>query len=408
MGTVTVQTTRIHPQVVKRRFLLKPKDSFSPSVYEQAQNKLHDMRIFKKLQFSTQEKEDKVDIHIKAEDGFYFFPLGFFSSGDKNALFLSLFEGNFLKRGETAFITAGISDDGYSLSGGLALEDNFFNLSFTKLDTDLRFYPDHWSSTQGVLSIAKDKDKFGPPLYTLDMQDYALRFLYARQFGNFSAFIAPQLKHVSYSRPLDGGNHNQIAIGLAYRNNMRSNASMGAVFGFGLSDKYQTLTDMPTAKHAYAAEVSFSKGGSWIGADYNTTHLTANFLWKLELKQHHIFSLQLKAQDGFSPSFSEQVLSTDLLGKQGKYRRLIRGERGAGLTAAFMYYLLRNDTGLLALTPFYELAYVYTSNSYQDHSGTGATLSYKFWRFPFPLGINYTRNLSDQSQVFSFVFGGQF
>lgn len=74
----------------------------------------------------------------------------------------------------------------------------------------------------------------------------------------------------------------------------------------------------------------------------------------------------------------------------------------------FKKYMLRNDTGLLALRPFYELAYVYAGNAYRDHSGAGTTLSYKFRHFPFPLGLNYTRNLSDRSDMVSFVLGGQF
>ena len=78
------------------------------------------------------------------------------------------------------------------------------------------------------------------------------------------------------------------------------------------------------------------------------------------------------------------------------------------MTASFLFYILRGNTGLLALRPFYELAYVYTDGAYRDHSGAGATLSYKFWRVPFPLGINYTRNLSDHSDIVSFVLGGQF
>ncbi|MBR3603661.1 MAG: hypothetical protein IKL48_03105 [Elusimicrobiaceae bacterium] len=408
VGQVSVQTTRMNPHVVKNKFPLKSGDVFSPLSYEYAQNKLHDMRLFKKLDFSTRQNKKEIDIHIQAEDGYYFFPLGFFSSGDKNVLFLSLFEGNFFKQGETAFASAGFSDDGYTLSGGLALSDHFFNLSFTKLDTELRFYPHHWSSTYGVMNVSDDEGEFGSPIGQLNMRDYSLRLLYARQIENWSIFIAPELRHTSYSQPLDAGNHNQITAGLAYRHHVRTSSGMGALFGFGLSDKQKMLKDLPYPRYAYAADVSFAKGGRWSGADEDISQVSANFLWQAEFKSRHIFSIQVKGKNAYDSSFSDQILSTDLLGKQGKYRRLIRGSRGAGLTAAFMYYLLRNQTGLLAFTPFYELAYIHTAHAYQNHSGTGATLSYKFWRFPFPLGLNYTHNLSDHSNVLSFVLGGQF
>ncbi len=408
VGDIHITTTRIDPAVVARKFPLKTGDTFIPRLYEEAQNKLHDMRLFKKLDFSTQPHDGKVDISINAQDGYYFFPLTFFSSGDKDVFFLSLFEGNFLKKGETAFATAGISDDGYSFSGGISLEDNFFLVSFTKLDTQLRFYDDFWSSTYGVLNVAKDKDEYGDPLYQWDMRDYKLRLLYARTLGDFNLFLSPEFKNVSYNTQADAGNHNQWTAGLSYRRNIRTSAGMGALFGFGLSDKKKMLADLPAAQYAYAADLSFTWGGKWSGADYDITKLSATALWQAETRSRHTFFLQLKGQNAYGSPFSDQILSTDLLGGQGRYRRLIRGSRGAGVTVSFLYYLLRDNMGLLSLQPFYELAYVYAGGAYRNHSGAGATLAYKFWRFPFPLGINYTQNLSDNSHTVSFVAGGSF
>ena len=408
VGEINISTTRVDPAVVARKFPLKKGDPFTWQAFEKAQEKLHDMRLFKKLDFSTKPNGNQTDISIAAEDGYYFFPLTFFSSGDKNVFFLSLFEGNFLKKGETLFGTVGISDDGYAFSGGLSVLDNFFMVSFTKLDAEQRFYEDYWSSTHGVLSVSKDEGEFGDPLYKWDMRDYDLRLLYAREIGDFSAFISPEFKHLSYSTDVDAGNHNQWTVGLSYRHNVRTSSGMGALFGFGLSDKKKMLADLPVPKYAYAGDISFTAGGAWSGADYDITKLTLNGLWQTETKKRHTFFIQFKVQDTYGSPFSDQVLSTDLLGGQGRYRRLIRGKRGAGMTVSVLYYLLRDNTGLLSLQPFYDLAYVYAGGAYRDHSGAGATLAYKFWRFPFPLGINYTRNLSDQSNVVAFVVGGSF
>lgn len=408
VGDIHITTTRIDPAVVARKFPLKKGDPFIPRLYEEAQDKLHDMRLFKKLGFSTMPREGKIDISINAQDGYYFFPLTFFSSGDKDVFFLSLFEGNFLKKGETAFATAGISTDGYAFSGGISILDDFFLVSYTKLDTELRFYDDFWSSTYGVLSVAKDKDQYGTPLQQWDMRDYKLRLLYARTVGDFNLFLSPEFKHVSYNTQADAGNHNQWTAGISYRRNIRTSSGMGALFGFGLSDKKKMLSDLPAPQYAYAADVSFTAGGKWSGADYDITKLSATALWQMQTRQHHVLFTQLKAQNAYGSPFSDQILSTDLLGGQGRYRRLIRGSRGAGLTVSVLYYLLRSNTGLLSIRPFYELAYIYAGGAYRDHSGAGATLAYKFWRFPFPLGINYTRNISDNSQMVAFVLGGSF
>ncbi len=408
VGDVRISTLRMDPAVAARQFPLKKGDLFTSQAYETAQEKLHDTRLFKKLEFSAAENNGQMDISIDGEDGYYFFPLAFFSAGDKNVFFASLFEGNYFKKGESAFMTAGVSDDGYAFSGGLKQEDHFFQIGFTKLDTEQRFYKHGWSSTYGVLNVADDEDEYGAPVSRRDMRSYALNAVYARTWEDWTVFLSPELKHVSYSSAADAGNHNQLSVGAAYRHNIRTSSGMGALFGFGISDKQKMLADLPRPRYACAADVSITKGGSWSGADYDITRANLNFLWQAELKKHHIFSLQIKGADSYGSPFSDQVLSTDLLGGPGRYRRLLRGSRGAAVTAAFLYYLLRNDTGLLALQPFYETAFVRDRSLWRDHAGTGATLSYKFWRFPFPLGFNYTHNLSDGSDMTSFVIGGRF
>ncbi len=409
VGKIDVSATRVRPSVVLRKFPLKPGDEFTPQAYEAAQDKLHDLRLFKKLDFSFKIRETKADISIQGEDGYYFFPLAFFSAGDKDAFFMSVFEGNYFKRGETAFVSGGTSRDGYTALAGLAVEDNFFQIGFTKLDTRLRFYPDGWSSVYGVMSVSEDKDHYGEPSAQGDIRNYDWTLTYARSFGDFRLSVSPRFKRAGYKYlNLDEGNHNQLSLGASYKHNLRTSSSMGVLFGFGLSDRAKMLRDLTAARFAYAADISFAKGGSWSGADYDITRLRVHGLWQAELKQRHVFSLEFTGEDSYGSAFSDQTLSTRLLSGQGRYRRQLRGSRGAGAAASFLYYILRNDTGLLSLTPFYEQAYGHDGTKYRSHSGAGATLSYKFWRFPFPIGLNYTRNLSDSSQLVSFVLGGQF
>ena len=83
VGEVHAVSTRMSPQTLKKRFLLKPQDPFTPELYEKAQDDLHDLRVFKKLEFSTQDRDGKKDIFIQAQDGYYIFPLAFAAGGKK-------------------------------------------------------------------------------------------------------------------------------------------------------------------------------------------------------------------------------------------------------------------------------------------------------------------------------------
>ena len=121
-----------------------------------------------------------------------------------------------------------------------------------------------------------------------------------------------------------------------------------------------------------------------------------------------MLTLQLKAQNAFEGAFTDQVTSLDVLTGAGKYDRQRRGKRAAGAGVSFTYYLLRNQTGLLSLAPFYELSYTDVGPNYRPHSGAGANLFYRLWRFPLPIGLNYTHNLQDGSHQVGFVVGGMF
>jgi outer membrane protein assembly factor BamA len=408
IDNINVTTKRIRPSVVKNKFALKENDVFSQSLYLQSQDNLHDLRVFKELEFSLIPKEDnKLDINIDARDGYYIFPLAFYTGGKKSAFALSVAEGNLFKYGETLMLFFASGEDGSNLSGVISLGNHFFQIKYTNLNFTRRFYDNNWTSGFGIFNTSDDEGKFGAPLRELYTKKDHFSFMYGYTLGKILMFISPEFEYIRYNPAADNGSHNKVTAGIAVREGVGQGANMGAMFGYGLSDKKQSLQDLPKPGYGYALAAAYTNGGSWTGADFNISKFTFEAEGAVELKKRHLLNIILKAQSSFNSPVSDEVQSTDLLSGNGRYSRQRQGESGAGLSAAFSYFLLRNNTGLLSLQPFYELAYVY-DNDYYHHSGAGATMSYKLWRFPFPVGVNYTRNLSDGSDQFSFVIGGSF
>lgn len=409
---ISASSDRMYPEVLKKHFLIKQGDIFSTSSYEKAQEDLHKLRVFKKLHFSTSfPTANSIDINIQAQDGWYIFPLAFVSGGKKSAAGVSLAAGNLFKQGESTFLFAGGSKDGFSSSAGLQLQDNFFLFDFTKLNVNERFYKNYWSNHFGVFSTTDDEEEYLSDLIgQVHMKKEQFSFTYMHRFNRtLRFFIKPQYIHYAYSQPnYDSGNHHQITAGLRLSDDIRQGTNMGALSGYGLTDKEKSLQNLPQVRNGYLANIFYTYGGNWTGSDYNISKLGIEADWIVEFKNRHMWIAQLKAQESFESPFSDEIISTELLSGQGRYDRLKRGKRGAGISTSFVYYLLRNQTGLLSLSPFYELAYVYTGGGYRPHSGAGATLAYKLWRFPFPLGINYTHNLQDGSNQVGFVLGGKF
>lgn len=412
VGEISASTTRMSAQTLKKHFPLKPGDAFTAEAYDKAQDELHNLRVFKQLDFSaTPAPNDKVNIHINAQDGSYIFPIAFFSGGAKSVGAVSLAGGNLLKQGESTFAFVGGSSDGVAARIGGRLGANSLSIGFEKLYFDQRFYQNHWINSFGVFSTTDDENEYKDQLTGqthTKKESFSLTFSH-RFSRTVRAFLRPEYVRYAYSQnKFDSGRHNQITLGLHWADDIRQDANMGALSGYGLSDKAKTLQNLPRARSGYALGAEYTAGGKWTGADYNVSKLALEGAWVLELKTRHLFVVQAKAQEAFNAPFSDQPLSSEILPRLGRYDRQRRGTRGAGAGATFIYYLLRDQTGLLSLAPFYEIAYMRTAHNYRPQSGLGATVTYRLWRFPLPVGLNYTRGLEDGNNVFGFVMGGAF
>ena len=411
VGEISATTTRMSPDTLKRHFLLKPGEEFSPQRYRQAQEELHKLRVFKQLDFSEQTRGQETDIHIDAQDGWYIFPMGFFTGGSKSAGGLSLAAGNLFKQGESTFLFAGGGRDGWTAHIGWVTPKHFFNLRYTHLESDQRFYSGHWMNIPSVFSTADDKEEHASQLLRqISGTQQQVELVYKYRLSRiWHLALRPQYKEVSYQNgQLDSGKHHQLNFGLEFSDDIRPGMNMGALSGYGLTDKKQSLQDLPRARSGYSGELAYTVGGDLTGSEYDISKISLRAAWFLELKTRHVWMLQAHGAYAFDAPFSDLITSTDLFNGLGRYDRQLRGKRGAAVGTSFVYYLMRNETGLLSLAPFYELAYVYTGNAYTPHSGAGATLMYKLWRFPLPFGINYTHNLQDGSHQVGFVIGGRF
>ncbi len=409
---VTAQTTRMTPQTLLKRFELKTGDVFNEQTYQKAQEKLHKLRVFKTLEFLEEKRKDGVHIHIKADDRSYVFPMVFAMSGKKRSAGVSLASGNLFKQGESAYFFLGGGRDGFATHGGFALGDHTVYVGYSHLNFEQSFYQNGWMSSPSIFSSADDKDNYHSRwLGSVHGRQDDFTVTYRRQLSSvWSASVTPRYAYYSYSGGvLDGGNHSHISLGLQYADDIRPGMNMGALAGVGLSDKAHALRDLPRVRYGKLAHITYDAGGRWSGSDYDIQKVGISGTYLIEFKSRHMLAIFAKAQRAMHAPFSNLIRSGDLLFGMGIYDREQRGKGGVAGGISFNYFLLRNQTGLLSLAPFYEVAYITSGgNSYQPHSGAGATLSYRLWRFPLPIGVNYTHNLDDGSHHVGVKIGGHF
>ncbi len=405
---IEIQTKRVDPKIVRHKFLLQEGELFEEGRYKRAIENLHNMRIFKKLDFKIDRTpQDNLIIRIKGEDGAYVFPLAFISGGGQKGVGLTLVEGNYLKKGEMIYTFMGFGDDGIMAILGGGYNDYYASFKFENLNFYRRFYEHNWVSMKGIFGSDRDKKHFENPLAEIYQRQDKLSLTLARKRNDFTIFITPEYFYLNSADKFNDGIHSTVTVGANYQRDMRRGTNFGALFGYGLSDKKEALTDLTARKFGYKLTSSLQQGYKWAGNDYKILKLYTEAQTNMEFKNRNLLLFYLKWQNSFGSPFEDKVQTHDLL-DFGKHLRQRYGRQGVGTGLSYVWYIVRNKIGLFSLSPFYEFATVYEGRHYYNQSGVGANLSYQFWRFPFPVGLNYTYGLNDHCHQVSFIVGAKF
>ncbi len=409
---VTAETSHMSADTLTKRFSLKSGDLFTEQAYAKAKRDLQDSHIFRTLEFVEKEHKDGMDIHIKADDRTYVLPLFFGLSGNKHTVGGSVLVENLFKKGESVSLFVGGGRDGFDTHGDVKWGKHKISAGYSHINFEQYFYEGGWSSAKNIFSAADDKGKHsGVLLGKIKGRQDDLFLSYQYWFSsvwNFS--LTPQYEYYRYKNDaLDGGNHSYVTVGLQYADQVRTGLSMEKLLRKELLKKEDMLRDLPRVRTGKLAEISYSAGGHWTGSEYDIEKLAVGGMYLWELKARHIIAVFAKGQRALKAPFSNQIQSSDLLFGMGIYDREQRGKGGVSAGISFTYFLLRNKTGILDLTPFYEQAYITSGGrSYEPHSGIGASLGYRLWRIALPINLTFTHNLNDGSHHVGCKVGGHF
>lgn len=413
---VNVTTARIKPSLVKDKFLLKEGEIFNFEDYDHARKALHDMRIFKTIDFNlTPDGETGVKIDIDAHDGHFVFPLVLAAGGGgSTTVAVMLMEANLFKRGELASIFGAFNSDGFMAAGGAGFNDWGFNTAFADFDYTEEQYADGSFNNSGLFSSGSDDVKEDPVnsyRAQSDMWAVGASKSFHERVALSLGFSSSDVKYSGDFAPADSGMYNKFSAGIKFYRNMKPSkgaaAAFGSIFGLGNSDTGDKISKLPHIRPGYFLGADYEWGGSYTGSDFDISKASLTARGSLELKTRHVFQVYLQAAQTFEGGFFENIKTNDIINK-GKYSRNFRGEKGFGGGASVTLLILNNKLGALALEPFAETSRLETDGHSYDLSGAGAGVYYKFRRFPFPLGLNYTRNITQKENTVSFMFGGGF
>jgi hypothetical protein len=183
---------------------------------------------------------------------------------------------------------------------------------------------------------------------------------------------------------------------------------MGVIFGMGLADMDKRLRQRTKTENRWGGGLSVSNAGAWTGSDYAFSKaalsLENSTVWGGEnwLSLRCSASLSGNAPENQLPATGRET------GLMGRYAREFRAPRMAGLNVSFAKPILRSKRGILQAAVFAETAFDPAYSSATAQKGAGYSLSYRFWRFPLPLGFSQTYSFRDRDMQVSAAIGGRF
>jgi outer membrane protein assembly factor BamA len=414
--SINVTTKRIKPSIIEKKFLISQGQPFDEEDYELAKQSLHNMRIFKELNFDIGENEDSsININIDAKDSFYVFPMIFGTSGSKSTFAAMLIEANVFKRGETAFTFGAFNSDGYAAAAAFGFSQTFWALGFSDFEYEEKIYENNSYNSSGLFSSSSDENgKRQNPVKKYDVDAKSVKVSLSKTFFEKTSaslgFDFSRVKYFGSDVPQDKGNHNKITASISHSKNFNSGAAgavgFGSIFGIGLSDVKDLFSQLPKPKYGYFVFLSYENAGSHTGSDFVISKLSAKTAGKIEFTKRHFLTLEISAAKAFETPYFDRIRSGEVMSAKGIYSKDFRGKNASGASLSLFYYLLKNKKGMLSFTPFIETSAVWDNGVPRNQTGIGAGIFYRFWRIPFPLGLHYTYDFSDGSYNLSAIFGG--
>lgn len=424
IAAINITGNRTSAGEILRRIPLRKGGVWTAAGEAKARHELHEMRIFRSVNIKTHydEAAGGVVVDIEASDGWYLVPLPFYVSNDSGqGGSLMLVGGNIFRRAETILVYGAVSGSTKVLMTGVMIGDYFFSAIGAREEYTEKLYTNGAYNTNSFFGSAKDDPaKFGNPYDSYTRKTARHVFGVSRKFGdNHRLGLDFQQQKVDYSNPQpsapsEPGQHNIASLKYKYLSNVDANTgthasgSFGSIFGLGLSDLEDQLKPLPRVKVSQIYEAQFSNCGRALGSDYDFSELHLGWTGLWELPQRHVAQLKVYGIKGWNNPYSQLIPTGRPIGMQGTYAREWRGDKAVGAMASFAYFVSRSKLGLTAGEPFIENGYVWRGDTLYRQTGVGLNVYYRFWRFPLPIGLNYTYSLVDKDSEVSAMVGFSF
>ncbi len=437
ISNIRIITTRVNEDVVRDMLRVQEGDVYKAETLDAIRARLDQSRLFRKITVVASRSASAdgagggVDIDLNLWDGWFWVPFPFIMSGGGGLnMSLLLIERNYFRRAETASLFVGGNRDGEFGSASLQIASYNLSARHARRETRVWNYADGGFNTSGRFRSSHDEsepERFGAIQneYHRMLREGGLdirRPIYRGLLGSLG-FAFQRNDYGELARgalPADTGSANGMTAGLSYVFRGRrslgyfepgfSFSEFGSIFGMGLADLDRRIQRLPARAAQLELDWNMEQMDRAFGSDFNYTKMSVGAQPSVRFPDRQTFVLRTRFASAMREDLpvNQRVATNRELGLRGNYAREYRGDRGAGVSLQFNYPFRRTKLGSWTVESFMEGAGAWQAGRTYTKYGWGLGFSYKFWRFPLPLGVLYSHSWDDGDGQFNAAIGGRF
>ncbi len=423
---IEIKGNRVRESVIRKELTFTEGDRISEAAIEKSKENLYKLGLFKTLEIAQvwDETLDGVVVTINANDGWHVLPWPMVGSrGGNTFAALMVTEKNLLKWGEGITLWGMSDQESWSAIGSVYLPNLYMIGGIMQTDRTEYLYVDGAYNTKDFDSQwGNEKPEDFGAIADKYRKKIKSSFIGGgipplRDWKMYAGLVSTKADYGSrlQSKPGDSGQLNSVIFSVGYGRAVRTlggydsgAGGFGRIFGMGMAGVEESLKPLPNLETTWGVLMTVERGDELLGSDVNFTKVTGLLKHTTLFRNRSYFEASMSGGVGYDLPESRRFVTNRLNGLKGFYAREYRGESIAVATAEYSHPLFQNRVGGLIGRSYLDLAVCRQDDKQFERQGVGLEVSYKFWRFPLPLGLGITYSFDDRNLQYTLAMGGMF
>jgi hypothetical protein len=211
--------------------------------------------------------------------------------------------------------------------------------------------------------------------------------------------------------PLEEKDSNAFTLSLftEYKNTTKESGGLERMFGLGMAevkDWIASRLSSPAMVSDY--QIAFEKGDPILGSESAFDKFSCMISQQTTFSHKNTLQTSLRYGEGSWLPLSQLFATNQKDGMKGFYAREFRGDSIINANIIYAHPLFISLRGFMSVEVFTDYAVCWMYGVRYEKQGAGGVISYRFWRFPLPLGMGYSYSFDDKNWQFTFSLGGRF